>query len=167
MRQLFIILIFSVLCNTLIFAADSLTVVMKSNDVHTFNIGEIQKLTFPAGSLKVYTKSSGEYTYQNTDIRYFSFKSNQNGTGIMVPASEKNLSLMLFPNPSSDRLNIEFADYEGVGEIAVYNGVGKIMIFKKLTDKKSCLDIKHLTKGFYVCKVISGQKSGVSAFVKN
>lgn len=166
MRKFFIILIFGVLSNSIIFASDSLIVVMKSNDIQTFNIVEIQKLTFPVGSLKVHTRNKGEFIFQNTDIRYFSFKSNQSGTGIVVPASEKNFSLKLFPNPASNILNVEFTGYEGVAEVTLYNSTGGIVFVKYLNHNNPCIDVMNLEKGFYVCKVVSGQKTGVSVFAK-
>jgi hypothetical protein len=167
MKELIIVFLINILITFSATAAKFLTVVMKADNVQTFNIDEIQKLTFPVGSLKVHTKSNIEHTFLNTDIRYFSFTSDQNGTSIHIPSSENNFSLKLFPNPTKNKLNIEFIDSNDAAELAVYNIHGMIVFEKKISGKRATLDIEHLTNGFYICQVISGSKSGISTFVKN
>ncbi len=167
MKQLFIIFLINILIAFTATAANFLTIVMKADNVQTFNIDEIQKLTFPVGSLKVHAKNNIEHTFLNTEIRYFSFTSDQDGTSIHVPTSENHFSLKLFPNPTNNKLNIEFIDSNDLAEIAVYNIHGKIVIEKKISGKMATLEIEHLTNGFYICQVVSGSKSGISTFVKN
>ncbi|MFT4802511.1 MAG: hypothetical protein ACI93N_002290 [Flavobacteriaceae bacterium] len=60
----------------------------------------------------------------------------------------------MFPNPTSDFLNIKIQEGE-IEQILLYNLNGKKVLSKKINKQQSIIDIQNLIRGIYVIKIIS------------
>jgi uncharacterized protein (TIGR02145 family) len=65
----------------------------------------------------------------------------------------------LYPNPSKDRVTIEYTQYQNAN-IFIYNLLGNLIMQKVLTTGKSEIDISFLPKGAYILK-ISGDMGSI------
>jgi hypothetical protein len=65
-----------------------------------------------------------------------------------------NINVKLFPNPVKDKLNIYILGNNTQRNIFLYDVSGKIVYRQKVTDMITTLDIRKLSKGIYVVKVI-------------
>lgn len=75
----------------------------------------------------------------------------------------KKIEFSIFPNPSKDIINIK--SEEELKSIEIYSILGeKVMFFEK---KIQQLNIKNLSKGIYIMKLITNQGSAFKKFVKN
>jgi hypothetical protein len=60
----------------------------------------------------------------------------------------------LYPNPITDRLNIDFGMYLNEVEISVYNVLGSEILTKKIKNTtKDVIDFSHLESGAYLLKI--------------
>ena len=75
----------------------------------------------------------------------------------------KKIEFSIFPNPSKGIINIK--SEEELKSIEIYSILGeKVMFFEK---KIQQLNIKNLSKGIYIMKLITNQGSAFKKFVKN
>lgn len=84
--------------------------------------------------------------------------------------SRYNDGLKLFPNPATDRLNIEMNPIMAGAEIRVYDIAGRVQMTASIPphEKSATLDICILPQGIYFLKIVadSGRISGTQKFVK-
>lgn len=85
---------------------------------------------------------------------------------VINPTLQTKLSL--YPNPAKDELNISFptTDLENA-EVIIYTITGKKVISESTTALKSSINIKQLSKGTYIIKVLYKDKTYVEKFIKN
>lgn len=86
-------------------------------------------------------------------------------TGISEPELTKEFDL--FPNPTSNELNIQFTDHQS-REICIYNVDGQL-VHKEVSDKNSLaqkIDIRGLKSGVYYCQLRSGANVSSRKFIK-
>ena len=80
-----------------------------------------------------------------------------------------NSTVVLSPNPTKDRLQIQFNGSETIEQISVYDVVGKRVYFQdKLELNTTAVDFSNLLQGVYMVEVItaSNQKL-VNKVIKN
>ena len=73
--------------------------------------------------------------------------------------SETKAEISVYPNPVSDLLNIESADWENVEAVQIYNANGK-QVYQSGSKPAKTVDIKNLAAGTYRVK-ISGKDNSV------
>lgn len=76
------------------------------------------------------------------------------------------LNFRIYPNPSTDRVIIEYTDQENV-KILVYNGLGECVIQSQLTNGVNNIDISFLSKGIYFLKLSSSKRTITGKLIKN
>ena len=66
-------------------------------------------------------------------------------------------SVSVFPNPTSDELNIQFDKSWEDGELQLFDHVGKLTISQQLSDLEiqKTLQLGHLSSGVYILKIFS------------
>lgn len=72
---------------------------------------------------------------------------------VMLDVSTDNLSsqsLKVFPNPTSDFLQIN--SEEIIGDISIYDLYGKLVMLHSFSTKTAMLDLKNLTSGSYIIR---------------
>jgi hypothetical protein len=104
---------------------------------------------------------------QSSSTSVFSNSGNSLRQGFQQPLSkttkgnrlkEKECTMYLNPNPSSDVVYIRFAEDVAENEVSVVDMVGRIHIKTTLYTSEYALDISKLSKGIYMINVTS--KSG-------
>lgn len=65
------------------------------------------------------------------------------------PLNIKTKEALIFPNPTSDKLNIS---YEGSFSYEIYNGLGELIISGQHKDLKSMVDVNEFENGIYLLK---------------
>lgn len=70
----------------------------------------------------------------------------------------------IFPNPASDKLNIEFRSDLGNWEIQIINNLGKIIMQIRQDSNIEILDIKNLSTGIYYVRFFNQNASQVYSF---
>ena len=69
----------------------------------------------------------------------------------------ENESFIIYPNPSSDILNIHFKNPRADFNITIYNANGQVL---KSIKNNASIDISDLAKGFYYLKASDASASG-------
>ncbi len=87
---------------------------------------------------------------------------------IIVGSADNNekIAFSLFPNPASDKLNIEISGSIGEKSLSVYNIQGQLMWQQTARQEKLEIDIARLSKGLYLLKLITTEGSVVKKFIK-
>jgi hypothetical protein len=69
--------------------------------------------------------------------------------------------IRVYPNPTSERLNVEVDNISDNGSLKLFDGMGRLVISQTLESKLSTLDVSNLNKGTYTLQVSSeeGEKS--------
>lgn len=75
--------------------------------------------------------------------------------GVDIPVSSSKKLFTVYPNPVSDKLNINLTGYEGVAAINLVDVNGRTVISQRSAQVNSQLDISKLSKGVYLVKVIT------------
>ena len=78
--------------------------------------------------------------------------------------NNKLLELSMYPNPSSDILNISAANT--ITNAEIFNVIGKKVMSVIVNDSKASLDISQLTSGIYLIKYTVGEVTGTAKFIK-
>ncbi len=84
--------------------------------------------------------------------------------------TDKSTQLIVFPNPSSNILSIQFMnDIYASGKVAFYNSSGQLIAIKVLeeTGKNYLADISDLAKGLFLMKIETKVGYLTKSFVKN
>lgn len=89
-----------------------------------------------------YGVSSGGVIYKNT-------------TGLLhLETAKAESKIKIFPNPTSDLLNIDFGKNSAPDEITIFNCLGSIVFKRRCNKEKNVqLDIKSFPKGVYIVEI--------------
>jgi hypothetical protein len=101
--------------------------------------------------------TSGDVIYKSMA----SYEQSTIGIGDEIAAS----SVILFPNPAMNFLNIDFPGSLTSSEISLYNTSGQI-VGKYRTEGNMKLDISDLEQGFYFMHIESGDRRIIKKFIK-
>lgn len=133
-----------------------------------YTLSGIRKLTFPTTGNMVVTKITGiTDTYARSGVRYLKFD-NAAVTGI-DPVVQANGSLVLYPNPVVDVLNIQLVATENeTATVALLSMEGKVLYKAQLssTTKLHQVDVSPFPSGIYLCRVNNGTSIETSKFFK-
>ena len=127
-------------------------------------------------NIDVVQANDGGYVMMNTGTGYW----NANGSGIWIVKTDANgiitsidetkffkEEIKIYPNPSKDKLNIEFANSKEV-EIAIYTITGIQVYSEKLNNiKLHQLSIEHLPRGMYILHATQPNKLFTKKIIKN
>ncbi len=93
------------------------------------------------------------------------------GDPVATKDLSEEVSLIVFPNPVSDVLNIEInSEVTGTFEARIYNLFGQVVQIKQIDlitgENKMNLNVSDLPKGNYLLQVVDGEKMMSRKFVK-
>ena len=78
----------------------------------------------------------------------------------------QNLEFNLFPNPTTNQINIEFNDaYFGVTNYQITNALGRVVDKGLLRNGQGSIDVSHLSDGIYFIQIKRGDRVGVRKLV--
>lgn len=117
------------------------------------------------GSVRFYAASVAANGNGNTsgDQTVIGSTANVNALGI---SELQRLDFTMYPNPSSDKINIQLATGNNYAAVEFYNFIGQLVYSKKMTTANREIDISHLNSGIYLLKVKTNDKLGVQQFIK-
>jgi len=72
-----------------------------------------------------------------------------------APLFSSKKSLTVYPNPVSDKLNINLTGYDGVSSISLVDVNGRQVAANRTAQVNSTMDISRLAKGIYLVKVVT------------
>ena len=76
---------------------------------------------------------------------------------------------IIYPNPNNGEFNIQFTgNAHSFGQIEIYNMLGT-KVFEKNVSASSGIEklaLKNISRGLYICRFISGDRSTNKYFVK-
>jgi hypothetical protein len=92
----------------------------------------------------------------------------QNSTLSVNDQLENNSFFNLFPNPSSDLLNIQLDAENNSGKniLSIYEVTGKKVLEKVLSSTSNVIDVSKLTSGYYLIQLNSNSRIYSKKFVK-
>lgn len=114
-------------------------------------------------SMLLYFVTNGLYVSQGWEISFFK-------DALSIDEKSAQNSLIIFPNPANNLLNINMKEYEGEINIEVFSAQGILVKSFETTlhkDEVYPLDISKLNQGIYLLKVMSNQGFSTKTFIKN
>ncbi|SEL23830.1 endoglucanase [Aquimarina amphilecti] len=94
------------------------------------------------------------------------FYQKETATLSVYDQEQKISSVKVFPNPSSNILNIKFPTTNTSSNIEIYSLQGKKVFSKELKSEQSNLDISNLSAGLYLIKINSNTDSYTTKIIK-
>jgi hypothetical protein len=88
---------------------------------------------------------------------------------LLVPSISTGISggsIVIYPNPSSDLITVEFPESEK-NEVIIYNSTGKIIYSKSVVNKSIEVKIESWSKGLYVIRMQGPNFAAVGKLIKN
>lgn len=82
-------------------------------------------------------------------------------------SSERLLAFEMFPNPSSDMINIQLPAGTDNAKATLFDYTGRLVVAKELNIQDTGININNLANGIYVVRVESQEKVGTQKFIKN
>ena len=84
-----------------------------------------------------------------------------------IDESEFDSNFPLYPNPASNKINIEFEKEEQLVNLQIVNVQGQNVFSKEYQNTKNIhLNIEGFTSGFYFAKIITGGEQKSIKFIK-
>ncbi len=81
-------------------------------------------------------------------------------------AKEKQLDFALYPNPSSDHINVQLPNGVSKADLNVFDISGRLVLSSKITSQNKLVNVADLSNGVYVLKIQSEGKIGAKQFIK-
>ena len=95
---------------------------------------------------------------------------NRGGTALSVTTLgiTKNtlLSFEMYPNPVSDKLNIQLPTGIEKAEVGVFDYTGRLILSKTISSNDTVIAVQKISKGIYMIRVATNTKIGVQRFIK-
>ena len=82
-------------------------------------------------------------------------------TGVSIPEDEK--SLLIYPNPASSILNIQFQSLQKVA-VEIINSIGQIVFIGKTDDEQMIVDVNAFEPGIYFIRINTGKEIRTAIF---
>ena len=143
----------------------------KSGTRTTFILSEISRLTFATGNLIVSKKDATTSSYALTSISYLNF-GNYFTNALIEPENSTNYSLLLFPNPVIDNLNLQFdSQFDNKVELQIINCLGKVVLQQTLScqngTNRYTVSVAKFQHGIYLCILKSSKGIETNKFLIN
>jgi hypothetical protein len=147
--------------------AQTMYVKEKGGTATPYALSNISKLTFSGGNLVVHPSGENSLAYALTNLRYLNF--DETVTSLVTNKQSESVSLLVYPNPVVDVLNIQFeSSATSQVKVEILSLDGKVMhsqLFKAQTGI-SQKQIYVTAKGFYVCRINNGSTITSTKFLK-
>lgn len=77
------------------------------------------------------------------------------------------LAFKMFPNPSTDVVNIQLPSGTAEAKVGIFDYTGKLLSSQTVTSSSQQVDVNNLASGMYLIRVTSDDKIGAQRFIKN
>lgn len=170
-KRKFVMWIILVISLTSLQAQNTLFIKEKSGVQTPYSLVNVKKLTFASGNITVNKKDGSINTYAIMNLRYLNFGTD--GTSIISQLGvEENFSVLLYPNPTSDQLHVQYvsAMFEKV-QLQITDMQGRIILQQSLDSQLgincTTIPVQQLKNGLYICQLHFGNKLETCKFLKN
>lgn len=151
--------------------------VLISNTVPVIDSFHVDTLLFYTDAEQPYwtqrTVSLDDYVNETVYIAFHHFSSNKfilkfdnivvdADTTLSVEEIYNNLVFTVYPNPSSDIINVSVGNNDAPSLINIYNTLGEIVISNS---KSKSINIGSVANGMYMMEVVSGNSRGVRRII--
>ncbi|MFT5861609.1 MAG: hypothetical protein ACI828_000251 [Flavobacteriales bacterium] len=75
-------------------------------------------------------------------------------------------TVSLYPNPTSDMVNISFDNNVANGEITLFSAIGQTVMTKAISSQEATLDISGINAGIYVLRITSDNGVATKRIIK-
>ncbi|KGL63285.1 choice-of-anchor V domain-containing protein [Polaribacter sp. Hel1_85] len=82
-------------------------------------------------------------------------------------STAKRLQFDMYPNPASESISIQLPSGSNKATVQFYDYVGRLALTKNISSANDNINVRDLSSGVYILKVISEDKIGSQKFVKN
>lgn len=136
----------------------------------SFPLSEIRKVTFPFRTLIVNSNDGNTHSFPFVDLRHARFTEWLSGNNTIDLI--KNNPMTLFPNPVSEELTVRLASESSeIIEIRILDVKGNTVYTQTGHMAPGAnqiqMQLSHLSKGLYVCRVNKGNSIEIGKFLKN
>lgn len=146
--------------------AQTMYVKENSGTQTAYTLSSIQKITFSGGNATIQKTDNSTDVYALSELRYLNFANPI--TRISEPTDQLTHStLITYPNPVIDLLNIDLKGMTGEGTISILTLEGK-EIQKQNTNGSSLiiLNLSQLPKGIYLCRYSNAKEIKTIKIIK-
>lgn len=92
---------------------------------------------------------------QNTSIIYQGFLATADiGSLLSTTTKSSNSSIKVFPNPTTEYLNIHFNNISENPQVFIYNTLGQLVQSEKINNESISINIGQLSKGWYLVNIL-------------
>lgn len=140
-----LLFLFMTLISYSVIAQKNITIQYRDNQEITYSINHNSKLTFLDNQLIISQPSGNIYYFDIENIRKIYFS---NPNSLSDIAHQNNITL--YPNPSSNRINLSNIISKTL--ISIYNIQGVLVMSEVIYQDKS-INISNLSNGLYIVKV--------------
>jgi hypothetical protein len=159
--------LFLVLSMASLEAQNILVINEKSGTQATFNLSGIKTLTFSTNNLTINKKDGTLSAYVLTDLRYLNF-----GTATALGNYTFDSKLMLFPNPVTNQLCIQYSSSTiKKVQLQILDIQGRIVLQQTLDSFQGTnyafIPVTQFSKGLYFVLIQNGNKLETTKFIKN
>jgi hypothetical protein len=120
---------------------------------------------FPKGNVNIATSCYTLRVETVTASRVITTATNGSAAA-MRENTNPNFTINLFPNPTTDQLNVWVEGVDRKTEIKVYNLMGKLVMQQGSGNTLTQLNVSKLSAGFYLVKVNDGKEIRSARFIK-
>ena len=130
-----------------------------------FILTAIRKLNFSGDTIKITTTGGANQNYRLSDIRFLSFKNYF--TSIANPGANQIIVLKLYPNPVSNKLQIEYTGEQTAGlMLEILDLQGRVLKRNSFQCRKASIDVPNIKAGMYLCRLRINSEAVVAKFIK-
>lgn len=122
--------------------------------------------TTDVGNVKFYAASVAANGNGSNDAGDKTVTTSTNDFSVLGIAKEKQLDFALFPNPSSDNINVQLPTGVTKAELNIFDISGRLVRSAKMTKQNTIVSVIDLSSGIYVLKIQSDGKIGAKQFIK-
>lgn len=118
------------------------------------------------GNVKFYASSVAANGNGSNDAGDKAVTTSTSGFSVLGIAKEKQLDFAIYPNPTSDNINVQLPSGVSKATLNLFDLSGRLIKSKELTLNSELLNVSSLSKGIYVLKIESNGKIGAKQFIK-
>lgn len=136
----------------------------------SYNIVDVQKITFTADVMNLHLLNGSVYTWNVSTINNYKYSNNSLNIEELIKINA--WQVLVYPNPLTSYLNIQFnLPKEDNINLNIYDLQGKLILEKNLGKKNAgefqeTIDLINISAGTYICKIIGEQYSLTKKIIK-
>jgi surface protein len=143
-----------------------------NQDIGSWDVSSVTDMSEMFMSANAFIQDLSDWCVSNIDSRPINFsnwyqlgQSNEPvwGTCPTLGVNDQYLTnISIYPNPTNDKLFIQ--GLSSISKVSIYNVLGKLVLTQTISKE---IDVKQLSKGVYILKIIDEQKETVLKFIKD